>query len=136
MEQTPYQIVIFGKEGCQKCHTLNQRVDTLLKKGLWSDFSKRYLDVMTEAGLVEFCNTECINPQRIPALIITRYDEGTGRYERMTNERPGAADPVCRDFRLYTYLGLQTDYTSTGTITPAMITHLLKQAKEIPDGPA
>ena len=36
-----YQIKVFGKDGCDKCHVLNQRIDQLLSKGDdWSDFDK------------------------------------------------------------------------------------------------
>ena len=32
MSNKKYQIRVFGKEGCAKCHTLNQRLDKLLNK--------------------------------------------------------------------------------------------------------
>lgn len=129
MHDTPYQIVVFGKAGCQKCHTLNQRIDKLLAKDEWSDFSKHYLDILTEEGLVEFCNAECINPQRIPACLFRQYDKESGKYLTIEQPQPGKEDEVCKDFALYTYLGLQTDYSSSGTITPKMLTKLMEEAR-------
>lgn len=130
MTHSEYQIVIFGKEGCQKCHALNQRVDKMLKKEKYAQFSKKYIDVMTEEGLVEFCNAECINPQRIPALTVRRYDETQKTYQYITNPKAGKEDPVCGSFALHTYLGIQTDYSSNGVITPKMIDSVLQSARE------
>ncbi len=131
MDQKPYQIVIFGKAGCPKCHALNQRIDKMLKKGEWTEFSKSYHDILTESGLVEFCNVECINPQRIPAMIVKKYNISTKEYEYIFTPTPRIVDTVCRNFKLYTYLGVQTDYTTTGTITPKMIRHILETAKAL-----
>lgn len=131
MEKKPFQIVIYGKEGCQKCHVLNQRVDRLLKKEEWSDFSKVYYDVLTEPGLVEFCNAECINPQRIPALTVKRYNATLDDYEYIPNPSPGVYDPICGSSKLYTYLGVQTDYSASGIITLKMIKSILITAKAL-----
>ena len=128
---TPFQIVVYGKSGCQKCAVLNQRIDKLLEKDEWSDFRKIYIDVLSEDGLIEFCNAECINPQRIPAFIIRQFDEETGNYEYVLNPNPGTHDPVTGTFALYTYLGIQTDYATTGTITPKMIQQILTTARRV-----
>ena len=64
-----YQIRVFGKQGCDKCHTLNQRLDKLLAKEEYGAFEKLYCDVETIDGLVAFAEAECINPARIPAML-------------------------------------------------------------------
>lgn len=130
MDEKQFQIVIFGKEGCTKCHSLNKRIDKLLERPQWERFSKHYHDILTEDGLVEFCSTECINPQRIPAMVVKQLDPETGAYEYLLNPSPGETDRICRQSRLHTILGVQTDYSSTGTITPKMISHILTTAIE------
>ena len=101
----------------------------MLKKEEWQDFSKSYVEVLTEQGLIEFCNMECINPQRIPAMTVQRLVPETHTYEYILNPHHKAVDDACGSFKLYTYLGLQTDYTTTGTITPKMITSILTSAR-------
>jgi len=128
MDKT-YRISVFGKAGCQKCKILNQRIDKLLTKPEWADFEKAYVDVETEDGLVLFCNAECINPQRIPAFLIEKWDDEQGRHLPVVNIRAGEPDSVCKASKLYTYLGLQTDYSTSGTITPRMLTSVMKEAK-------
>lgn len=126
----PYRVIVFGKPGCDKCKVLNSRLDELLAAEEWRDFEKMYCDVTTEDGLVEFARAECINPQRIPAFMITkRVDES--HYEPVPNPRPGADDPVCKQSRLYQHLGIQTDYTEVGKgiITGPMITSVLGEAR-------
>jgi len=133
LDLRPYQIVIFGKAGCEKCKMLNKRVDKILENSEWQDFKKVYLDIMTEDGLIEFCNAECINPQRIPAFTVKKFDPERERYEFIMNKNPGSHDVVYGSTKLYTYLGIQTDYSSTGTITPKMIQHILLEAKKKTD---
>lgn len=127
------QIEVFGKAGCQKCKILNSRLDTLLKKPEWEAFRKVYHDIETEDGMVAFCQSECLNPQRIPALVIREVGEGGSRH--LPNPQPGEVDEVCQHSRLYQYLGLQTDYSTTGrgVLTPKMISAILYEAKEIAD---
>jgi len=124
-----YQIRVFGKPGCDKCHTLNQRLDKLLAKEDWAEFDKLYCDVETVAGLVAFAEAECINPQRIPAMMVTQWSESTGEYEPLETVEPGAKDDVCKKAKLYQYVGLQTDYTDSGKglITPKMIQSVLSE---------
>ena len=69
-----FVVKVFGKDGCDKCKVLNRRLDTLLAQKEWADFEKQYCDVETEDGLVDFCNVECINPQRIPAMVVARRE--------------------------------------------------------------
>jgi hypothetical protein len=121
--------MVFGKTGCDKCGVLNQRVDKLLARDEWKEFEKLYCDVESEEGIVKFCEAECINPQRLPALLVTRQNSENGEYEPLSNPQPGSQDPVCKNARLYQYLGLQTDYQAGGTLTPQMITTILTEAR-------
>jgi hypothetical protein len=127
---TQYQIRVFGKQGCDKCHTLNQRLDKLLVKDDYHAFDKCYCDVETIDGLVAFSEAECINPSRIPALLVTEWDAEADEYVPVETKQPGAKDPVCQKSKLYQYLGLQTDYSDTGKglITPKMIQSILTEA--------
>jgi hypothetical protein len=123
-----YQIKVFGKQGCDKCHTLNQRLDKLLAKEEYADFDKLYCDVETLDGLVSFSEAECINPSRIPAMIVGEWSEEKGEYTLVGTKEPGAEDPVCKKSKLYQYVGLQTDYSGTGVISPKMIQSVLAEA--------
>ncbi len=127
-----YQIRVFGKQGCDKCHTLNQRLDKLLGKDAYASFDKLYCDVETIEGLVAFSEAECINPSRIPAMLVTRWDDGEGEYLPVPARRPGEPDPVCNKAKLYHYLGLQTDYSDAGKgiISPKMIQSVLDETEE------
>ncbi len=127
-----FQIRVFGKQGCDKCHTLNQRLDKLLSKSEYVDFEKVYCDVETIDGLVAFSEAECINPSRIPAMVVTKWNEAEAEYEPVSTKAPGAADTVCRKSKLYQYVGLQTDYSDSGkgVISPKMIQAVLAEALE------
>lgn len=124
-----YQIKVFGKQGCDKCHTLNQRLDKLLGTAEYSAFGKIYCDVETIDGLVAFAEAECINPARIPAMLVTEWNADEGEYVPVGTKQPGAKDPVCQKAKLYQYLGLQTDYSvaGKGLITPKMIQSILAE---------
>ncbi len=128
-----YQIHVFGKPGCDKCHTLNGRLDDLLQEAEWADFEKLYHDLETENGLVEFCEAECLNPQRVPGFYVSKANPATGEQEPLPNPQPGSADAPGGSGALYTWVGLQTDYSSVGrgVITPRMIEAVLRQAKAL-----
>lgn len=127
---TKYQIRVFGKEGCEKCHALNQRIDKLLAKKEYADFEKVYCDVETIDGLVAFAEAGCINPSRIPAVLVTVWNEMLESYIPLTNKDPGAEAPVLKKSKLYQFLGLQTDYSDVGkgVISPKMIQNILDEA--------
>ena len=125
-------INVFGKAGCQKCAMLNRRIDKLLTDPKYAVFSKSYSDVLTEEGLVKFCKAECLNPSRIPAMVIScGGTEDDPAY--VANPQPGSEDPVCRHSRLFAFLGIQTDYSDEGkgVITPEMIQKILDEALAI-----
>jgi hypothetical protein len=127
----PLRILVFGKPGCDKCKVLNQRLDNLLDKPEWQDFEKRYCDLSTEEGLVQFAEAECVNPQQIPAFLVTRRDPSGGTYAPVPNRRPGVVEEVYGKSKLYQFLGLRTDYSETGRglISPQMITAVLDEAR-------
>ncbi|MDF7801919.1 hypothetical protein P4C99_20755 [Pontiellaceae bacterium B1224] len=126
-----YQIKVFGKEGCDKCHTLNQRLDKILTKNEYADFKKLYCDVETIDGLVAFAEAECINPSRIPAMLVTEWDAEENDFLPVSTKVPGAKDSVCKKAKLYQYVGLQTDYSDAGkgVISPKMIQSVLAEAQ-------
>lgn len=130
---TTYQVHVFGKPGCDKCHTLNGRLDDLLQEPEWSDFSKVYHDLETESGLVEFCEAECLNPQRVPGFYVSKADPATGEQKPLPNPAAGAADAPGGSSALYTWVGLQTDYSAAGrgVISPRMIEAVLLQARAL-----
>ena len=129
----PYQIHVFGKPGCDKCHTLNGRLDDLLHEPEWANFEKVYHDLETEAGLVEFCEAECLNPQRVPGFYVSKANSVSGVHEPLPNPDPGAPGAPGGSSALYTWVGLQTDYSAAGrgVITPKMIEAVLRQAKAL-----
>jgi len=128
----PYQVLVFGKTGCEKCKVLQKRVGDLLARPEWAEaFDWQYVDVETEEGLVQFCRAECINPQRIPALLVTRFDPAAERHEPIPWSALGGPETLPAASRLYLYVGLQTDYSPAGkgVISPRMIAATLEEAR-------
>ena len=132
-EKNQLTVNVFGKPGCAKCAMLNRRLDKMLAEDpRYARFHKEYHNVLSEAGLVEFCKSECLNPSRIPAMVISCADsEGKSHY--LVNPDPDAFDSVCRHSKLYQFLGVQTDYSEEGKgiISPEMIKSILDEALEI-----
>ncbi len=128
-----YRVMIFGKEGCPKCDVLKERLGKALEKAEWADFDKQYYSVKTAEGLVAFSRAQCINPNRIPAMVVAKRDAATGKYDFLPNPAQGEDDSVCQKSRLYQYLGLQTDYSDVGkgVISSKMITTILEQARAL-----
>lgn len=126
-----FRVTVFGKAGCDKCAILNQRLDKLLASEEWSDFEKDYCSVDTEEGLVSFAEAECINPQRIPAMLIMHRGSDKEPFKPVNNPQPDKQDSVCSKSALYQYIGLQTDYTAAGkgVISPRMIKQTLEAAR-------
>ena len=111
-------INVFGKPGCAKCAMLQRRIDTLLETPEYHEkFVKKYNDLTTEEGLIKFCLAQCVNPNRVPAMIIS---DDQGNF--LPNPNPSEPDPVCGNSKLYQYIGIQTDYSAEGkgVITPAI----------------
>jgi len=126
-----YQVLVFGKAGCQKCDMLKRRLDKILAAEEWQDFEKEYCDLGTTDGLVQFCKAECLNPSQIPAMLVTRRDPHTGDYAPVASHRPGDRNPLCGKSQLYQHVGLQTDYSAAGKglLTPKMIAAVLDEAR-------
>jgi len=124
-----YRIQVFGKTGCDKCAVLNQRLDRLLQEENWREFEKEYCSLDAEDGLVAFAESECVNPQRIPALVVRRLNGATGEYELMPAPAAPGDEAVSRS-RLRAFLGLQTDYSDAGrgVISPKMLEWILREA--------
>jgi hypothetical protein len=131
----PFKLVVFGKAGCDKCKMLKKRTDDLLASAEWADFEQEYCDVETEEGLIEFCRAECINPTRIPALVVMRQESGT--YRPVPVAEPERSDPLLGKSRLYHVLGLQTDYSAQGrgVLSPKMIQAILSAARAAVEEP-
>lgn len=134
MSESKMKIRVFGKTGCVKCKVLQSRLDELLERDEWQSlYVKEYCDVETPEGIVAFCKSECVNPQRIPAFVVMDWDPKTQTYQPLPNPKPGDPDPVCRQSRLYQFMGIQTDYTDAGkgVITKPMIESVLAQARDL-----
>ncbi|MBN1269369.1 MAG: hypothetical protein JXB04_07270 [Kiritimatiellae bacterium] len=126
-----FRVTVFGKAGCEKCKVLTHRLDAMLTQDEWADFERAYADLDTEDGLLDFCKAECINPQRVPAFIVSRLNPDTGGYDLLPNPSPGARDVEGSSARLYHLLGLQTDYSERGkgVISPRMIRAVFEEAR-------
>lgn len=112
---------IFGKTGCAKCAILQKRVDALLEKDEFKGkFVKEYDNVLTEEGLLKFCRVQCVNPNKIPALVVA--DENGYLEGEMNAKAPYT----------YQYLGIQTDYSGNGkgVLPPELVEEILRKALE------
>ncbi|MGQ9662374.1 MAG: anaerobic ribonucleoside-triphosphate reductase, partial [Kiritimatiellia bacterium] len=127
----PFLLLLFGKTGCKKCSVLDERLERLLAEPQWADFAKLYLDAETEEGLVALCEAECIDPQRLPGLLVLRRGVNREEYHPISN--PSYGKSSANPSRLSVYLGLHTDYSETGrgVITTEMITQLLAEARAL-----
>lgn len=122
-----YTAHVFGKHGCKKCELLKGRLSKLLEKPEYQDVAMEYHDVLTLNGLVDFCKVGCLNPNRIPALVMAD-EKGYIRNPKRRADIPEAyaASNVVK------YIGVQTDYdTGGGVISPAMIEGVLKSAMDV-----
>lgn len=125
-----HRIVVFGKSDCEKCKAMNHKIDELLKDGEYKDFEKQYVDVMSEDGLVMFCDLESLNPQRIPSFVIMKHVGD--KFIPIENNSDITSDDICGKALIYQYYGLQTDYSNNeGKITSKMIEHVLNMVKKI-----
>lgn len=125
-----FQVALFGKEGCDKCEVLKKRLDKILQEKPYEEFEFVYCDLGTVEGLVRFCRSDVLNPQRIPSFMV---------FHKETDQEEADPDPLrCRreisaEEEIETFLALETDYKTTGIISPKMIKNVLDQAlKKIP----
>lgn len=127
LDARPLRVTVFGKPGCDKCAILKKRLADLLAMPDYAMFDLSYADVETVEGLTRFCRAEELNPNRIPAFVIERHENG----EWIAIESPHAeGDPAGR---LTCRLGMQTDYSGAGrgVIPPKAIAGLLDRAREL-----
>ena len=102
-----------------------------MSRSEYSDVKMEYHDVLTEDGVVEFCKAGCLNPNRIPALLMAK----DGEYIRNPLSFDSNNKDVYKASCTYSWIGIQTDYVSGGgLITPAMIKETVDKAKELTDG--
>ena len=93
-----------------------------------------YYDLGTVEGLVRFCQCEMLNPQRIPSFLILEKQNQSGiTVLRTLSNRVEMSDLV--DEGLDIFMGLETDYTSTGTLKPVMIRRILDSALKRQEAP-
>lgn len=124
-ENKRFRLMVFGKEGCDKCKVLKSRLEKTLADEKYSDFEMQYLSLGTLEGLIEFSQSEVLNPQRIPSFMVMAGGKN-GNY------RPISMHGLIDDLNgadLTTYLRLETDYSTDGVITPKMIREVLDTAK-------
>jgi len=120
-----FQVALFGKEGCDKCKVLKKRLDKIFQERPYEEFEFFYCDLGTVEGLVRFCRSEVLNPQRIPSFMV---------FHKEADQEEVDPDPVrCRrkisaEEEIETFLALETDYKATGVVTPKMIMNVLDQA--------
>ncbi|MEA2062101.1 MAG: hypothetical protein U9P14_00260 [Gemmatimonadota bacterium] len=122
-----FQVMVFGKQGCDKCKVLKSRLEKILAEESYIDFELVYNDLGTVEGLVRFCQSERLNPQRIPGFMI---------FEHQGSEESGVCRPLCHlqemtdldGEPIEIFLGLETDYTGDGTLRPKAIRQVLDEA--------
>lgn len=115
---------VFGKAGCGKCALLKRRLSDILALPEYSGIGMEYHDVLTLPGIVEFCKSGCLNPNRIPALLMARDGEWVDSGMRLDSK--GVFNP----YVTYPFIGVQTDYDGGGVIRPDDIKDVLRQALE------
>ncbi len=122
------KLFVFGKKGCDKCGVLNQRIDKLLTEERYQEIEKIYRDIETVDGLIDFCEAECLNPSKIPALVIAKNENGVTNW--LPNKTVGNDAEIYKKSKTYQYLGLQTDYSEIGKgiISPKQIQAILDEA--------
>lgn len=129
MAEESTHVLIFGKPGCPKCKLLRRRVGKVLNQDKYRELEENYCSLDTEKGLVLFSKAGCINPSRIPALLMARKDAETSRFVPIPVSESSREDSVCGKSRLYSWIGLQTDYkTGAGVISPKMIRSVFDEA--------
>jgi len=111
----PYLIVIYGKNGCDRCARLLHDVKSILDSSeLSEEFALDYRNLSTVEGMMAYALSETVNGQRLPALQVMKYDSGNGSYLKIPDTRPAVSGNGEGEFFEPVYLQIQTDYSSTG----------------------
>ncbi|MBN2419340.1 MAG: hypothetical protein JXL81_08145 [Deltaproteobacteria bacterium] len=123
-----YLVVIYGKNGCEKCVRLKREVSHILEEdNSFNDFDMDYQNLSTIEGMQTYALSETVNGQRIPALQIMKYSEEKESYVKIPYPGNGR-DSDARPFRYY--LQLETDYSSDdAAINPEKIKELMSMAQ-------
>ena len=111
----PYLVVIYGKNGCDRCARLLHDVKSILcDSGLDDEFDLDYQNLSTVDGMIAYAVSETVNGQRLPALQIMKYENVSGSYVKIPDTRPGVSFRGGSEFFEPVYLQIQTDYSSAG----------------------
>ena len=114
---------VFGKEGCSKCAALKRRLERLLAKPV--------------DGIVKFCLTGCLNPNRIPALLMEEdgsYVEIPKKLWDDLDKNDGPEHGRFSPDATYPNVGTQTNYDGNGVITEQTIQGILDTAIALGNG--
>lgn len=128
----PYLIVIYGKDGCDKCALLKDEVSVMLKEdSLKEDFDLDYQNLSTVEGMAAYAISETVNGQRIPALQIMKYDKERKSYVKIPDLRAETFNDKTGELFVPAYLQLQTDYSSDSPgIKKSELKELISFARE------
>jgi hypothetical protein len=128
LEMKKYLIVIYGKNGCEKCVRLKNEVSLILEEdNSFDDFDMDYQNLSTIEGMQSYALAETVNGQRIPALQIMKYSEDKKSYIKIPYPGNGK-DSDAKPFMYY--LQLETDYSSDNvSIGPDKIKELMSIAQ-------
>ena len=111
----PYLVVIYGKNGCDRCARLLHDVKSVLgESGLGDEFDLDYQNLSTVDGMIAYAVSETVNGQRLPALQIMKYEGVSGSYVKILDTRSGVSFSGGGEFFEPVYLQIQTDYSSAG----------------------
>ena len=104
-----YLMVIYGKNGCEKCVKLKNDVSMLLEQGSAADdFDMDYQNLSTIEGMQAYALAETVNGQRLPALQVMKYSEERNSYVKIPY--PSTAGYTGTEIKPY-YLQIETDYS-------------------------
>ncbi len=123
-----YLVVIYGKNGCEKCVRLKKEVSQILEEdNSLNDFDMDYQNLSTIEGMQAYALAETVNGQRIPALQVMKYSENKKSYVKIPYPGNGK-DSDAKPF-LY-YLQLETGYSADEAgIDPERIKKIMSMAQ-------
>ncbi len=126
----PYLIVIYGKDGCDRCRRLKNTVQEILKAPGTDDFAMDYQNLSTPEGMKAYALAETVNGQRIPALQIMGFNPSRGSYVKLADPSAEHMDQAAGKLMVPVWLQLETSYgQEEQEISSAAITDLMKTAR-------
>ncbi len=109
-----YLMVIYGKNGCEKCVKLKNDVSMILEQDSSAeDFDMDYQNLSTVEGMQAYALAETVNGQRLPALQVMKYSEEKDSYVKIPY--PSTADYTGGEIKPY-YLQIETDYSGENSL--------------------